>query len=111
MTRIDDPKSTVYGITPLPRLANQQLDSRVESWMAELEQDVLAELQTKIFRRNPADWFAIYLTLFVTLSSLERDSWGLQTWTADADNLLERVKSLVSLLHFVGVLIFSSFVY
>lgn len=100
MTKIDDPKSTVYGITPLPRLANQQLDSRVESWMAELEQDVLVELQTKIFRRNPADWFGIYLTLFVTLSSLERDSWGLKTWTADANNLLERVKSLVSLFFF-----------
>lgn len=99
MTTIDDPRSTVCGITPLPRLANQQLDSKVESWIAELEQDVLAELQVKIFRRNPADWFVIYLTLFVTLSSLERDSWGLQAWTTDADSLLERVKSLVSLVH------------
>lgn len=106
MTTIDDPKSTVYGITPLPRLANQQLDSRVESWMAELEQEVLSGLQVKIFRRNPADWFGIYLTLFVTLSSLERDSWGLQAWTADADSLLERVKSLVSLVHSVSVFAF-----
>lgn len=95
MPTITDPKSTVYGITPLPRLVNQQLDARVESWMAELEQEVLAELQVKIFRRNPADWFGIYLALFVTLSSLERDTWGLQTWTVDADSLLERVKTLV----------------
>lgn len=95
MPTIKDLKSTLYGITPLPRLANQQLDARVEAFMAELEQKVLAELQVKIFRRNPADWFGIYLTLFVTLSSLERDSWGLQTWTTDADGLLERVKILV----------------
>lgn len=111
MPTIDDPRSTVCGITPLPRLANQQLDARVESWMAELEQDVLAELQVKIFRRNPADWFGIYLTLFVTMSSLERDSWGLQAWTTDADSLLERVKSLVSLVNSVNVFLFFRMVY
>lgn len=75
--------------------------------MGELAQDVLAELQVKIFRRNPADWFGIYLTLFVTMSSLERDSWGLQAWITDADSLLERVKSLVSLVHPVDVFLFS----
>lgn len=99
MPKVDDPKSTVYGITPLPRLANQQLDARVEAWVAGLEQEVLTELQQRIFRRNPADWFGIYLALFVTLSSLERDSWGLKTWAADADGLLERVKTFVNAPH------------
>jgi hypothetical protein len=96
MLPIQDPKSSLYGIIPLPRLVNQQLDARVEEWMAQIEGELLLELQTKIFKRSPADWFTIYLSLFLTLSTLELDTWGLKTWATDARGLLEAVKMLVS---------------
>lgn len=96
MLPIQDPKSSLYGIVPLPRLVNQQLDARVEEWMAQIEGELLLELQTKIFKRSPADWFTIYLSLFLTLSTLELDTWGLKTWATDARGLMEKVKMLVS---------------
>ncbi|RPA99491.1 hypothetical protein L873DRAFT_1828020 [Choiromyces venosus 120613-1] len=94
MFPIQDPKSKVYGITPLPRLANQQLDARVEEWMAQTEQELLTDLQTKIFKRNSTDWFTIYLTLFITLSTLEMDTWSLKTWAADSKDLLYRIETM-----------------
>jgi hypothetical protein len=94
MFPIQDPKSKLYGITPLPRLANQQLDARVEEWMAQREQGLLTELQTKIFKRNSTDWFTIYLTLFVTLSTLEMDTWSLKTWATDSKDLLDRIEAM-----------------
>ncbi|KAG0637455.1 hypothetical protein HOY80DRAFT_1010687 [Tuber brumale] len=94
MFPIQDPRSKLYGITPLPRLANQQLDARVEEWMAQREQGLLTELQTKIFKRNSTDWFTIYLTLFVILSTLEMDTWSLKTWAADSKDLLDRIEAM-----------------
>ncbi|PWW80523.1 hypothetical protein C7212DRAFT_164996 [Tuber magnatum] len=94
MFPIQDPKSKIYGIIPLPRLANQQLDARVEEWTAQTEQELLTELQTKIFKRNSTDWFTIYLTLFITLSTLEMDTWNLKTWATDSKNLLGRIETM-----------------
>lgn len=95
MLPIQDPESKIYGITPLPRLANQQLDARVEGWMAQTEQELLTELQSKIFKRSSTDWFTIYLTLFITLSTLEMDTWSLMTWATDSKNLLDRIEMMV----------------
>ena len=74
---------TLAGIRPLPRLLNQALDSLVEKRTADFEQMFLSELQTRMFRRQPSEWFGIYLAVFVFLSGMEKDTWNLETWNIE----------------------------
>ncbi|KAI5806288.1 hypothetical protein EDC01DRAFT_609618, partial [Geopyxis carbonaria] len=90
MEQIQDRDSKLYGLTPLPRLINQQLDGYVEGRVAILEEELLEELQKCIFKKESVDWFGTYLTMFVVLSSLERDTWALHTWVFDSPKLHER---------------------
>jgi hypothetical protein len=76
-------------------LINQQLDSHLENRVANIEKELLAELQTRILDRNSNDWFGIYLTIYMQLSSLERDTWDLSTWEHDSEMLRESVRTLV----------------
>lgn len=95
MTPIHYPTSKkVHGVVPLPRLINQQLDFYLESRIAHLEKEVLEELQAHILDRNSLDWFGIYLTIFIILSTLERDTWSLNTWEHDSEMLHQRVQML-----------------
>lgn len=71
------------GMMPLPRLLNQQLDSIVEKRVAEVEHMFLSDLQALIFRKQPNEWFAMYLAMFVFFSSMERDTWMLETWNTE----------------------------
>lgn len=77
----DSPK--LAGVTPLPRLLNQQLDSIIEKRASELEHQFLSELQTMIVRRQPNEWFGMYLAMFVYLSAMEKDTWSLETWNLE----------------------------
>ncbi|KAL7275590.1 hypothetical protein RUND412_001468 [Rhizina undulata] len=94
MHAINDSSSMLHRITPLPRLLNQQLDAMIETRMMELEQVILNELQVRIFKKNPAEWFVIYLTLFTFLCGLEKDCWGLKTWDVNSQDLLHKVETL-----------------
>ncbi|KAF8247772.1 hypothetical protein K440DRAFT_550521 [Wilcoxina mikolae CBS 423.85] len=94
MNPIDDPTSKLHGVTPLPRLINQQLDFYLEDRISTLEKELLAELQSRILDRNSYDWFGIFLTIYIYLSSMERDTWSLHTWENDADMLTQRVHEL-----------------
>ena len=78
LTADDAPK--LAGVRPLPRLLNQALDSIVEKRTADFEQIFLTELQTRIFRRQPKEWFGIFLSVFVFLSGMEKDTWNMETW-------------------------------
>ncbi|KAF8448495.1 hypothetical protein BDZ91DRAFT_669668 [Kalaharituber pfeilii] len=81
ITEQDLPK--LVGLRPLPRLLNQQLDCIMEKRAAELEHLFLTDLQNRIFRMQPAEWFGIFLAMFVFFSSLERDTWNLETWDTE----------------------------
>ena len=82
MTVIPQKGSASAGITPLPILLNQQLDSFIERKTADLESQFLTELQTRIFLKRPPDeWFGIYLAIFVFFTALEEDTWNLETWS------------------------------
>lgn len=96
---IDGNTSMVHGITPLPRLLNHQLDSALEARIAVLEKEVLTELQTRIFKKQPLEWFGSFLTTYLLLSALERDTWSLYTWDHDSARMNERVAYLVSCAH------------
>jgi hypothetical protein len=71
------------------------LDHYMENRVSRLEKDLLAELQAHILDRKACDWFGIFLTIYVQLSNLERDTWSLSTWEHDSDMLHERVRALV----------------
>ncbi|KAF5614435.1 uncharacterized protein FSUBG_315 [Fusarium subglutinans] len=70
-----------FGKTLLPRLVNQQLDKAFEIRMDELEREILGRLQDVILRRDRSTyWCAIFLTTFILLHSLEKDSWNMHAW-------------------------------
>ncbi|KAF5965517.1 hypothetical protein FBULB1_12164 [Fusarium bulbicola] len=70
-----------FGKTLLPRLVNQQLDKAFEIRMDELEREILERLQDVILRRDRSTyWCAIFLTTFILLHSLEKDSWNMHAW-------------------------------
>lgn len=68
------------GITLLPRLVNQELDRAFETRMDELEKQTLEKLQAAIFKRHRDSWCSIFLTSFILLHSLERDTWNMSAW-------------------------------
>ncbi|CVL02378.1 uncharacterized protein FPRN_08069 [Fusarium proliferatum] len=70
-----------FGKTLLPRLVNQQLDKAFEIRMDELEREILEQLQDMILRGERSTyWCAIFLTTFILLHSLEKDSWNMHAW-------------------------------
>ncbi|KAF5703111.1 hypothetical protein FGLOB1_9245 [Fusarium globosum] len=70
-----------FGKTLLPRLVNQQLDKAFEIRMDELEREILEQLQDMILRGDRSTyWCAIFLTTFILLHSLEKDSWNMHAW-------------------------------
>jgi hypothetical protein len=70
-----------FGKTLLPRLVNQQLDRAFEIRMDELEREILERLQDMILCRDRCTyWCAIFLTTFILLHSLEKDSWNMHAW-------------------------------
>ncbi|KAI0111107.1 hypothetical protein GGR51DRAFT_547303 [Nemania sp. FL0031] len=68
------------GITLLPRLVNQELDRAFETRMDEIEKEVLEKLQAAIFKRHRDYWCSIFLSSFILLHSLERDTWNMSAW-------------------------------
>ncbi|KAI0544140.1 hypothetical protein F4679DRAFT_591827 [Xylaria curta] len=68
------------GITLLPRLVNQELDRAFETRMDEIERQILEKLQAAIFKRHRDYWCSIFLSSFILLHSLERDTWNMTAW-------------------------------
>lgn len=68
------------GITLLPRLVNQELDRAFETRMDEIEKEILERLQAAIFKRHRDYWCSIFLSSFILLHSLERDTWNMSAW-------------------------------
>ncbi|KAI0448389.1 hypothetical protein F5B21DRAFT_126656 [Xylaria acuta] len=68
------------GITLLPRLVNQELDRAFETRMDEIEKEILEKLQAAIFKRHRYHWCSIFLSSFILLHSLERDTWNMSAW-------------------------------
>lgn len=69
-----------HGRTLLPRLVNQELDQAFESRMNEIEREVLEKLQQAVFKKHRELWCSIFLTTFIMLHSLKKDSWNMHAW-------------------------------
>lgn len=99
MKPIKDEGSPYNNVTPLPRHLNQQLDALVEKHMSMLEVTLLKDLQQFALGGylKMKDWdnskaFLIYLCIFVYLSGLERDTWGLYAWKTELERQNKRVR-------------------
>ncbi|KAI0532102.1 hypothetical protein GGR58DRAFT_507768 [Xylaria digitata] len=68
------------NITLLPRLVNQELDRAFEKRMDEIEKEILEKLQVAIFKRHRDYWCSIFLSSFILLHSLEKDTWNMRAW-------------------------------
>ncbi|KAI0202875.1 hypothetical protein F4808DRAFT_60996 [Astrocystis sublimbata] len=68
------------GITLLPRLVNQELDRAFETRMDQIEKELLEKLQAAIFKKHRPYWCSIFLSSFILLHSLERDTWNMSAW-------------------------------
>ncbi|KAI5777357.1 hypothetical protein EDC01DRAFT_635892 [Geopyxis carbonaria] len=66
--------------TPPPRVTANQLDHLLERRIWQLEKQILAEVQKKIFGRQKKDWLKIFFTLVILMNALERDTWRLYYW-------------------------------
>ena len=93
MRVITQERSPFVGLIPLPHLLHYQMDSMMERRIAELEQQFLTELQSLTQRKQPSEWFGMYLSMFVFFSSLEEDTWGLRTWGVES---LKEIETPVS---------------
>src|SRR5436853_7012540 len=63
-----------------PALVQMQLDLLIDGRRAELEKEVLAELQRTVFSRQRKCWLSIFFTIFILLTTLEETLWSHQAW-------------------------------
>ncbi|KIX10551.1 uncharacterized protein Z518_01634 [Rhinocladiella mackenziei CBS 650.93] len=79
------------GAADVPRLLYWQLDWIVENYMMKLESQILRDLEDIILprtqkgsrhRRQLGAGFAVFISCFLYLSTLEKDSWNLEAWRA-----------------------------
>lgn len=63
-----------------PAFVQIQLDLLIDGRRAELEKEVLAELQKTVFSRQRKCWLSIFFTIFILLTTLEETLWSHQAW-------------------------------
>lgn len=101
MDTINDKRSKYHGIRPLPRLLHQQLDSIIEERIDRLEKEILTDLQTRAISTQskpkdgspPHDYYIMFMEIFIYLSALERDTWGLLAWRRELDRQAKQQSS------------------
>lgn len=77
--RVTDPESPYYNTTIAPRVLQNQIDSRVEAFMARVELQLLKDLQ-KAMKQKTCSWIEIFSTVFLILRVAEKDIWRLMYW-------------------------------
>lgn len=85
MRKITHKDSSLYGTTPAPRVMQNQLDSCLETRIAETELALLKELEKAMLRRSEHSRIAIFIAVVITLHSRERDIWRLEGWLLNQD--------------------------
>lgn len=63
-----------------PAFVQVQLDLVIDGRRAELEKEVLAELQKTVFSRKKKHWLSIFFTIYILLTSLEETLWSHYAW-------------------------------
>lgn len=63
-----------------PALVQFQLDLLIDGRRAELEKELLAELQKTVFSRQRKYWLSIFFTTYILLTTLEATLWNHYAW-------------------------------
>ena len=72
METITDPDNIFFGRVPITPIMDTQLDQIViQDTLIPLKQQVLKELQTKIFKKDRSNWFELFITIFLLLNNIE----------------------------------------
>lgn len=79
ISRVFDPQSPYYQMTPAPRVLQNQIDSRIEAFVARVELQLLKELQ-KAMKQKSCSWIEIFSAVFLILRVTEKDIWRLMYW-------------------------------
>lgn len=75
MNVVSDPEAPHFDIIPVTPIMDTQLDQIVIQYILEpLRQSILDELDTKVRQHKPKDFFETYLTFFILLCSIERNT-------------------------------------
>lgn len=80
MPLITDQMSPLYGTVPAPRVLQNQLDRKLEAYIARIEKSLLTELSRTMLRIRPCERTTIFLAVIILLHVRERDIWRLQYW-------------------------------
>ena len=85
-----------------PTFVQVQLDLLVDGRRAELEKEVLAELQKTVFSRKKKYWLSIFFTIYILLTSLEETLWSHYAWRtkglSSSDFSYERAQEMADVL-------------
>ena len=77
MVVVGDPEAPQHDIIPVTPVMNTQLDQVVIQYILEpLRLTILDQLDKKIEKSNPEDFYEIYLTIFILLCSIERNAFA-----------------------------------
>ena len=68
---IQDLEAHDNGYIPIPPMLDYQIDTMTIRWMQELTKGMLKDLWKVLLRRNPGDWFHVFLTIFILLNTAE----------------------------------------
>jgi len=80
MNRVMDRECSLFNTVPAPRVLQNQLDRKLESYIALAEHQFLRELQYAILRSKKHSWDSIYVAVVLTLHTRERDLRRLLHW-------------------------------
>ena len=75
------------GSTPAPRVLQNQLDHRLESYIAQVEVHVLTDLQKAMLRTPRNEWINVFIVVVIILHVRERDIWRLAHWIINPDGV------------------------
>jgi len=85
-----------------PAFVQIQLDLLIDGRRAELEKEVLTELQRTVFSRQRKCWLSIFFTIFILLTTLEETLWCHQAWItkgcSSTDFSYERAQEIADVL-------------
>ncbi|KAJ0100670.1 hypothetical protein J7T55_010043 [Diaporthe amygdali] len=78
---ITDPSSPYYGMQPAPRVIQNVLDQGLESYIAEIELELLVGINKAIKDRTlKSRWEETFSATFILLAVMEKDIWRLMYW-------------------------------
>jgi len=86
MSTVTDVRSFLLHSTPAPRVLQNQLDQRLETYCAKREESFLRKLSSTVTNKRSSMWDAIFISAVILLHVRERDIHRLLYWTLDTSN-------------------------